>query len=169
MKSHLRVNGWFIGRSKAYVMVIALNVYFTACGTAIAEPSAVEEPALPARHEKAELGDSRLQRGERAPKDWIDSHAITRPVAGVRVQAVESAKNGRTVSGASSGTTRFEVVSPNEMGTNSSSKQRAGNGNDVFGYKVYEFFHGALFAVLFAWPIILLGNAGPYGGMKPNY
>jgi len=101
MKSNLRVNGWFIGRSEAYVMVIALNVYFTTCGAAIAEPSAVEEPALPARHERAELGDSRLQRGERGSKDWIDGHAITRPVAWVRVQTAEDAKNSGTVSGAS--------------------------------------------------------------------
>lgn len=104
MKSNLRVNGWFIGRSKAYVMVIALNVCY-GCGTAIAEPSAVKEPALPARHERAELGDSQLQRGERGPKDSIDSHAIARPVAGARVQTAEGAKNSGTVSGASTGAT----------------------------------------------------------------
>jgi hypothetical protein len=136
MKSNLRVNGWFIGRSKTYVMVIALNVYFVTCGTAIAKPSAVEVPTTPQRNERPELGDGQLQRGERGPKDLIYGHAIARPVAGVRIQAVESAKDGGTVSGASCSTTRLKAVSPCNIASKGGAEHHGRNGPEIIDYGI---------------------------------
>ena len=167
MKSNLRVNGWFIGRSKAHVMVIALNVYFSTCGTAIAKPSAVEVPTTPQRNERPELGDSQLQRGECGPKDWIDGHAIARPVAGVRIQAVESAKDGGTISGASHGTTRLKAVSPCNVAGKGGAENHGRNGPEIIDYGIEHllllFIGGALLTGYVHWMC-----RDPYGGLKPN-
>ena len=59
------------------------------------------------------------------------------------------------------------VISPDKMGAKGGNKQTAGNSDSVLRDKFYEFVQGALFAILIAWPIIFLGNAGPWGGL-PN-
>ena len=90
------------------------------------------------------------------------------PNRGIGVDGTKLGQDSRAEGGTGSGTARLEVVAPNEMSAKSSHEQRARNGNNVHGYEVYEFFQGALFAILFAWPIIFLCNAGPYGGLKHN-
>lgn len=73
-----------------------------------------------------------------------------------------------TKCGAGNSNATRAVVSPHKMSGNGGNKQTAGDADNVLRDKVYEVFQGALFALLIAWPIIFLGNAEPYGGLKPN-
>lgn len=150
---------------KPHIVMVALYVYFSACGTAIAEPSTVKEPTTPQGNERPEVLNGGLKGREMRTEKMVD---VLGPRRGIGVDGTKLCKDGGTEGCTGSGTARLEVVAPNEMSTKSSSEQRARNGNNVRGYEVYEFFQGALFAVLFAWPIIFLCDAGPYGGLKHN-
>src|SRR3989344_6797819 len=152
---------------KPNIVMVALYIYFSACGTTIAEPSTVKEPATPPRHERSELGDGRLQRGERGPKDWINGHAITRPVAGVRIQTVESAKDGGTVSGASGGTTRLAVVAPRNVANESGTENHSRNSPEIIDYGIEHLLLIFLGTALLTWYVLWMCR-DPYGGLKHN-
>ena len=151
--------------TKGHVVVIALYIHLATSGAAIAEPSAIKRPTTPPWDERAEIFDSGLQCDKLGAEKGVN---VFRPRGDAWINGTKLAKDRGPKGGTSYSTTGFEVVAPDKMGADSGHDQRAGNGNDFFRNKVYEFFQGALFSVLFSWPVIFLGNAGPYGGLKHN-
>ena len=149
---------------KPHIVMVALYVYLSACSTAIAEPSTVKEPTTPPGNERPKVLNSGLKGCKMGTEETID---VVGPYRGVGEDGTKLGQDSRAKGRTGSGTTRLEVVTPSEMSANSSHEQRGRNGNDIRGYEVYEFFHGVLFAVLFAWSIIFLGNAAN-GVLKHN-
>ena len=155
-----------IRRLKIHVVMIALHVYFSSCGAAIAQPGPIKEPPLPPWNERAEGFDSYLKCFEFGTKETV---YVLRPSRCAWVYSAEFINDGGSKGIASVGIPNLEIIPPNKMSSNGDHNQSRSNWNDIFPDYVYEVIHGALFGILISWPIMFFGNAGPYGDFrKPN-
>ncbi len=162
MKKNLRV--WL--SIKAYVLVINLCIYCPAIGAeTINKPSPIESATTPQRNERAELYKSGLQGGESGTKNVVNSHAIARPVNGMRVKAIEGGKNGGTESGASIGSASFKSIAPSKV---SAETGRQNSGNDAVYVSDNYFGHWLLLGTIIALWIIFQGAAAQKLPMKHN-
>ena len=97
MKSNLRINGWFIGRSKAHVLVIALLINFSAVGAEpINKPRLIEGSLTTTGQRIFELSDSSLQSRESGAESFVNDISATGPVGGDWIETTERIKDGRT-------------------------------------------------------------------------
>ena len=147
------------------VVQVALSIYLAASGAAIAKPSAVEAITTPPRHERTEIFNSCLQSNKSNAKECVN---VIRPRSRIWVDRAKLCKNGGTKGSASISATSFEVITPKEISANSSRQQNGSEGGEVFNDIIHQVIKGVMLTILVAWPIMWLGDAGPYSGMKPN-
>ena len=152
--------------TKGHVVVIALFVYFPSIvAEAISEPRLVESTLTPPWHERPEILNGGLQSCEVGTEKGID---VLWPLCGGRIDGTKLGQDGGAKGCASGSAASLKVVTPKEMSANSSRQQNGSEGGEVFNDIARQIIQGVLLAVLIAWPIMWLGDAGPYGGMKPN-
>ena len=149
--------------AKGYVVVVALNIYLAASGAAIAKPSTVEPPTIPPRHERPEILNGGLQRGEAGAEKCVD---VLGPSSGVRIDGAKLGKDSRAERSASVGT------APTIIGAVAKPSNEAGGENaacylpKVGEKKIDDFIHGWLIGgTLMAYMLWVTGAARP---MKHN-
>ena len=148
---------------KSHVVVIALNIYLAASGAAIAKPSVVETPAIPPRHERAEVLSGGLQCREAGTEKGVN---VLGPSSRVRIDGTKLGKDG----GAESGT--GDSAAPTMSGAIAEPRDKA-SGENAASYlpkigekELDDFIHGALIGGVMM--VYMLWVSGAVGGMKHN-
>ena len=153
-----------------YVLVVVLSCSVApALAVEVLSPSHIKKPAAPERHVWPELSYCGLKLGEAVLQNFDDLHVFRRPVDWRWIQAQERVENAGSELPTSGGVSALPVVAPREIGAKASQQNATNNSAFVLDDPFNQFFHGALLAICIVWPIIWLGDAGPWGGLKkPN-
>ena len=164
MESNFRVWNFSIWRTIAHVLVIVTPcIAFGAVQIDI--PSSIEAKTPPPRNERAEILNGGLQGCKASAKECVD---VVGPRSVGWVDRAKLCQDGGTKCSASVSATSLEVVAPKEVSANGSRQKSSGDGGEVSNEIFDQIFQGVLLGIFIAWPIMWLGDAGPYGGMKPN-
>ncbi len=156
----------FFWRMTANIVVVALAVFpIVGIGAVVAQPSTVETSFLPPGDIMPELSNCAFKCGEYLFEPSIYFGACCWEFG---EHGAKLALNSCTESSASIGAASLVVVAPKEISSNSSREQNGSDAVEVVDGKIYQIAQGVLLAIFIAWPIMFLGDAGPYGGMKPN-
>lgn len=116
---------------KPHIVIVALYVYFSACGTAIAEPSAVKEPATPPRNERPKVLNGGLKGYEvRAEK----SVNVLGPNRSMGVYGIKLYKDGGTKGDTGSSTAIMTLSPEREAMRGESRKESTDKGYQCDGY-----------------------------------
>lgn len=147
--------------SKGHVVVIALNIYLAASGAAIAKPSTVEAPTIPPGHERTEILNGGLQRGEVRTEKGVN---VLGPCGGVRIDGTKLSKNsgaeGCTGSGTAATVSSAIAKPSNEAGKQDAAKDSVGVREDVFNH--WWWIYAGAVALLIVWPCA----SDPWEGAK---
>lgn len=114
---------------KRHIMVIALCVYFSASGTAIAEPSTIKEIFLVPRQEISEFLDSSLQGWEFGSKKIIN---ILWPINGIWVNIPQLLDNNIPEFLRGICKSVFSIISSSEPSNENGEENGTNNGEDSF-------------------------------------
>lgn len=149
----------------AKIVVVTLAIPLIGIGAVVAQPSAVEAAFVPPGNVMLELSDSTFQCRESLLEPSVDFRAGRWELG---EHWAKLALNSGTESSTSISAASLVVVAPKEISSNSSRQQNGSDAGEVFDGKIYQIVQGVLLAIFIAWPIMFLGDAGPYGVMKPN-
>ena len=153
-----------------YVLPVVLAVNSaTIFASAINTPSPIKQQLSQKREMVPKLRDSGLNGREPVSQFFNNRQLMFWPVAWGRIQANERGKNAGSEFLTRSSKSAISVVAPDKMSTENGKKNPASNSEAMFKNRLKQIFQGALLALVIVWPILIFGNAGPWGGLKkPN-
>lgn len=146
--------------AKSHVVVIALNIYLAASGTAIAKPSAVEAPTIPPRYERPEIFNGGLQGREVGTEKCVD---VLGPRGGVRVDGTKLSKNS-SAEGCAGGGTAATVSSAIAKPSTKAGKQDTAKDSVGIGEKGFNHWWWIYAVMIVTWLIVWPCASDPWGG-----